>query len=126
MSDTRENDLLREADERARRYVRDVGSRRVFPSQDSIAALSRFDETLPPQGGSAEETLALLDDVGGAATVTSNGPHYYGFVIGATHPAAAAGDYDRKDCEPWAAGLDRHVARDDHPLPDRRRPSHGP
>jgi glutamate/tyrosine decarboxylase-like PLP-dependent enzyme len=87
-----EIELLREADERARRYLADVRSRRVFPSQDAIAALDRFDEPLPQQEGSAQETLALLDDVGGPGTVTSNGPHYYGFVIGAAHPAAAAAE----------------------------------
>jgi len=92
MSDEREIDLLRNADRRARRYTESVRDRRVFPSDDAIAALRRFDETLPRQPGSAEETLALLDEAGGPATVTSNGPHYYGFVIGATHPAAAAAE----------------------------------
>ena len=92
MSDDQEIDLLQNADRRARQYVESVRDRRVFPPDDAITALSRFDEALPRQSRPAEETLALLDEVGGPATVTSNGPHYYGFVIGATHPAAAAAE----------------------------------
>jgi len=92
MTDKDEIELLRNADRRARRYTESVRDRRVFPSGDALAALQRFDEPLPQQTGSAEDTLALLDEAGGPATVVSNGPHYYGFVIGATHPAAAAAE----------------------------------
>src|SRR5690606_24429704 len=65
---------------------------RVFPSDEAIAALTAFDEPLPQHGLSAESTLALLDDVGAPATTASNGPRYFGFVIGAALPAAAAAE----------------------------------
>ena len=42
--------------------------------------------------GEAEKTLAMLDEFGSPATVASNGPNYYGFVIGASLPAAAAAE----------------------------------
>ena len=87
-----EIDLLKESDDRARRYVESVAARPVFPSGEAIAALREFDEALPKDGRPAEETLRMLDETGGPATVTSNGPNYYGFVIGATHPAAAAAE----------------------------------
>ena len=84
--------LLKDADDRAATYLRRVAERPVFPPQEAIQALSAFDEAWPDSGHSASKTLELLDRVGSAGTVTSNGPHYYGFVIGATLPAAAAAD----------------------------------
>lgn len=84
--------LLAQADARGRRYTEANGHRPVFPSAEAIAALVAFDEPLPELGMSAEATLALLDDVGSPATTASNGPRYFGFVIGAALPAAAAAE----------------------------------
>jgi|GEM_PF-4696340 len=87
-----ELELLAHADALGRRYTETTVQRRVFPSDDAIAALAAFDEPLPELGAPAEATLALLDDVGSPATTASNGPRYFGFVIGAALPAAAAAD----------------------------------
>jgi glutamate/tyrosine decarboxylase-like PLP-dependent enzyme len=87
-----ELDLLADADARGLRYIEGIANRRVFPSDEAIAALSAFDEPLPMQGAAAEDTLALLDDIGSAATTASNGPRYFGFVIGAALPVAAAAE----------------------------------
>lgn len=85
-----EQQLLAQADERGRRYTEATGQRRVFPSEEAIAALTVFDEPLPESGMPAEATLALLDDKGSPATTASNGPRYFGFVVGAALPVAAA------------------------------------
>jgi hypothetical protein len=85
-----EDQLLQEADRRGRTYVAGAETRRVFPSDQDIAALAGFDEALPDQGRAAAETIALMDDLGSPATVASNGPNYFGFVIGASLPVAAA------------------------------------
>jgi glutamate/tyrosine decarboxylase-like PLP-dependent enzyme len=87
-----EIELLEEADRRARDYVAGANARRVFPSDDAIAGLANFDEAVPERGTSPYETLRLLDEAGSPATVATNGPNYYGFVIGAVLPAAAAAD----------------------------------
>ena len=84
--------LLADADHRGRTYVAGNAGRRVFPDAAAVAALSAFQEPLPVQGRDPADTLRLLDEVGSAATVASNGPRYYGFVVGATLPAAAAAD----------------------------------
>ena len=83
-------DLIADADRRARRYLDGIEARAVFPPPAAIDALAKFEEELPIAGRPAEETLALLDEAGSPATVASNGPRYFGFVIGATLPAAAA------------------------------------
>lgn len=87
-----ERELLAEADARGLRYLDGIDTRRVFPSADAIAALIAFDEPLPQAGLPAAGTLALLDELGSPATTASNGPGYFGFVVGATLPAASAAE----------------------------------
>lgn len=87
-----ELELLEEADRRGRRYIAAVERQRVYPDARELQGLDQFNEVLPELGRSGEETLALLDEVGSPATSVSNGPRYFGFVIGATLPAAAAAE----------------------------------
>ena len=87
-----ERALLADADQRAHAYLASVGVRRVFPGAAALAALAAFDEPLPEDGQPAFEGLRLLDESGSPATVASNDPRYFGFVIGAALPAAAAAE----------------------------------
>ncbi|MFS2158565.1 aspartate aminotransferase family protein [Pseudomonas sp. Pseusp122] len=87
-----EAELVQNADKRALHYLQNVEDRRVFPDASALAALSGFDEALPEVGLPAAETLALLDDLGSPATVVTNGPRYFGFVVGAALPVAAAAE----------------------------------
>ncbi|MDG9923662.1 MULTISPECIES: pyridoxal-dependent decarboxylase [unclassified Pseudomonas] len=88
----KERQLLAEADRRALAYFDGSAQRRVYPDDDAIAALSAFEQPLPESGQDAQRVLQQLDELGSPATVTSNGPRYFGFVIGATLPAAAAAE----------------------------------
>ena len=87
-----ERNLLAEADRRALAYFDGTAERRVYPDDAAIAALAAFDQPLPEHGHAAEQVLRRLDEIGSPATVASNGPRYFGFVIGATLPAAAAAE----------------------------------
>lgn len=87
-----EIELIADADRRATAYLAGTPDRRVYPNADSIAALSGFEETLPDHGRPARETIELLDRLGSPATVASNGPRYFGFVVGASLPAASAAE----------------------------------
>jgi len=87
-----EIETIRAANEQAVEYLQTVGSRRVFPSQDAIDGLSVFDESFPEVSSDPTDTLQFLNDHGTPATVTNNGGRYFGFVIGATLPAAAAAE----------------------------------
>ena len=111
--------LVADADERARRYLEGIEQRRVFPDGAAIEALRRFDEPLPVNGRPDSETIQLLDEVGSPATVASNGPNYFGFVVGASLPAAAAAErlalaWDQVgfsfDTSPAAAKLEKVAA----------------
>ena len=79
-----------EADGWAAAYQAHSTGQPVFPNAFARAALSRFDEPLTETGLGDLATLALLDEVGSPGTVVSNGPNYFGFIIGASLPAAAA------------------------------------
>ncbi|WP_298196557.1 pyridoxal-dependent decarboxylase [Novosphingobium sp.] len=87
-----EIELLADADTRARRFVAASETRRAFPDAAAIAALAAFDEALTDAGCPADETLAMLDDIGSPAAVAGNGPRYFGFVVGASLPVAAAAE----------------------------------
>ncbi|MGU7771905.1 pyridoxal phosphate-dependent decarboxylase family protein [Burkholderia sp. MR1-5-21] len=112
--------LLADADRRAHTYLASTDTRRAFPDADALAGLAAFDEPLPEHGKPAGDVLRLLDDAGSPATVASNGPNYFGFVIGAALPAAAAAErlmlaWDQCassfDNSPVAATLERLAAR---------------
>jgi glutamate/tyrosine decarboxylase-like PLP-dependent enzyme len=112
--------LLADANDRARRYLESAGTRRVFPDAGMLARLEAFDEPLPDEGKPASEGLQLLDEVGSPATAASNGPRYFGFVVGATLPAAAAAErlmlaWDQCassfDNSPISATIERIAAR---------------
>jgi glutamate/tyrosine decarboxylase-like PLP-dependent enzyme len=87
-----EQNLLADADKRAAQYLKSNAERRPFPDADALSRLSAFHEELPIKGKGETETLELLDSVGSPATVASNGPRYFGFVLGASLPIAAAAD----------------------------------
>ncbi|WP_454829287.1 pyridoxal phosphate-dependent decarboxylase family protein [Paraburkholderia xenovorans] len=112
--------LAADADRRAHAYLAGIGKRRVFPDAAALAQLAAFDETFPQHGHAPADVLRLLDESGTPATVASNDPRYYGFVIGAVLPAAAAaerlmGAWDQCastfDNSPVAATLEKIAAR---------------
>ncbi|MFY9783066.1 MAG: pyridoxal-dependent decarboxylase [Acidimicrobiales bacterium] len=85
--------LLKDASERARRYLANLAGRPVVPDQSALGALFSFDESLPESPGDPRATLALLDDVGSPATIASAGGRYFGFVIGGSLPVAIASNW---------------------------------
>jgi glutamate/tyrosine decarboxylase-like PLP-dependent enzyme len=83
-------DLLHDAAERAARYLETLDGRPVFPTPAALAGLRALDEPLPAGPSDPAETLRLLDEVAGPATVASAGGRYFGFVTGGSLPAALA------------------------------------
>ena len=83
-------DLLHDALDRSLTYLGGIADRRVAPDAATVAALAELDFELPRSGLPAPDVLRLLDDVGSPATVATNGPRYFGFVIGGVLPVAHA------------------------------------
>ncbi len=85
--------LLQDAAGRAVRYLDQLRARSVPPADDAVAALSRLEFELPTGGLDPAAVVALLDEVGGPATVSSAGPRYFGFVTGGALPVAQAASW---------------------------------
>jgi glutamate/tyrosine decarboxylase-like PLP-dependent enzyme len=82
--------LVRDAAERAIRYLHAVDRRSVGPSPGAVAALARLREALPQGPSDPFEVLALLDEVGSPATMAMAGGRFFGFVIGGALPVTLA------------------------------------
>ncbi|CAD6511330.1 pyridoxal phosphate-dependent decarboxylase family protein [Paraburkholderia sabiae] len=115
-----EDEILADADRRAHNYLTSIGKRRVFPDPAALNGLNAFDEPLPEHSTSSLDMLRLLDESGSPATAASNDPRYFGFVVGATLPPAAAAErlmlaWDQCassfDNSPVAATIERIAAR---------------
>jgi len=82
--------LLKDAENRAIRYLGDLQTRRVSPSPSSLDGLKQFFTPLQDQPLDALKVLEELDSIGSPATVASAGGRYFGFVVGGSLPAALA------------------------------------
>lgn len=78
------------AHQAAKAYLEGLDQRAVYPSQEAIAALDRFDEAFPWQGTDPTAIVQLLDQLGSPATTAQMGGRYFGFVNGGALPATLA------------------------------------
>ncbi|MBI3666683.1 MAG: aminotransferase class V-fold PLP-dependent enzyme [Acidobacteria bacterium] len=85
--------LLMNTVERATRYMEEVESRRVAPAPEALARLAELKVSLPEHPTEPDHILALLDEIGSPATVTTTGGRYFGFVNGGALPAAVAANW---------------------------------
>jgi glutamate/tyrosine decarboxylase-like PLP-dependent enzyme len=85
--------LLHDTAGRAARYLAGLDGRPVAPAPAALTRLEVLDGPMPEAGADAAAILALLDEVGGPATVASTGPRYFGFVTGGALPAALAANW---------------------------------
>ena len=87
------NALLQDAARRASRYLHDLSSRAVMPTQEAIDRLRVLDAPLPENPQSPHDVLRRLDDLGSPATAAMGGGRFFGFVIGGAVPVATAANW---------------------------------
>jgi len=85
--------LLSDALRRALAYLETRDGRAVYPAEEALRDLSRFQEALPDEPTEAGRTLELLDEVGRPATVSTTGGRYFGFVTGGAYPVSLASNW---------------------------------
>jgi len=83
-------DILNTAATNALNYLDELPQRAVFPDEASLAKLAELDIPLPESPVNAENVISLLNSIGSANTVATNGGRYFGFVFGGTLPASLA------------------------------------
>ncbi len=82
--------LFQQAQEHGIQYMKQAFDRKVYPTEEALANLDKFSETMPENIGNAEEILELLNTYGAPATVSTVGGRYFGFVVGSAVPAGLA------------------------------------
>jgi len=86
-------DLFADVAARAARYISEHGDRRVAPRAEDVTRLEKLGGPVPQNPSDPSQVLALLDEIGSPATVTTTGGRYYGFVNGGSLPAALAANW---------------------------------
>ena len=114
-----EIELLADADVRAGDYVAGARDRRVFPGQKALSGLARFDEALPARACPPGRRWPCSTRPVRPPRSPRTG-RYFGFVIGASQPVAAAAErlaiaWDQCassfDNSPAAATIEKTAAR---------------
>ncbi len=85
--------LLRDAAERAIRFLEALDARPVQPGAAAIEALAVLREPLPAGPSDPADVLALLDRAVSPATMGMAGARFFGFVIGGALPVTVAANW---------------------------------
>ncbi|HWQ52896.1 MAG TPA: aminotransferase class V-fold PLP-dependent enzyme [Bryobacteraceae bacterium] len=86
-------DLLTRVARHAGRYLEELNTRPVAPSQEALDGLAAFDEPFPECPAAPEAVIDLLDRAGSPATAATAGRRFFGFVHGGCLPAALAANW---------------------------------
>ncbi|MCF7568704.1 pyridoxal-dependent decarboxylase [Sabulilitoribacter arenilitoris] len=71
-------------------YLDNIFDRNVYPTDEALANLSKFDEEFPQESTRASSVLYMLNQYGSPATTATLGGRYHGFVIGSALPVGLA------------------------------------
>ena len=86
----KEKHLFEKAQNYANQYIDTAFNRNVFPADEALKQLVRFDETMPLNSSDASKVIDLLHRYGAPATITSIAGRYFGFVTGSSVPVGLA------------------------------------
>lgn len=94
-----QNQMYKEVDEKiifekaqqfAKEYLESVFERNVYPTEQALYNLDKFNESMPQDSTNANDVLDFLNQYGSPATVTTTGARYFGFVSGGAIPVSLA------------------------------------
>lgn len=82
--------LFEEAKKYAYEYIDTIDEKRVFPSNEAIENLDKFNEPIPESPSNASDILKMLHTYGSSAAIPQTGGRYFGFVNGGAIPVSLA------------------------------------
>ena len=88
ISELKDRSLFDGAHELGIEYIKNIDSKPVFPSKESLELLKNFDHDLSPEGLSAQKILKKFQNNGSPNTIAQIGGRYFGFVNGSAIPAS--------------------------------------
>ena len=88
--DVESQDIFKQSQKYALEYLESIFDRNVYPTENAINDLYKFDEDLPKETSKAENVLELLNQYGSPATTATLGGRYFGFVTGSVVPIGLA------------------------------------
>ncbi len=86
----KDKSIFNQVKEYAFEYADNSLDRNVYPTQEAIKGLRKFDEDLPKKSAEPSQVLELLNTYGSPATVAQIGGRYFGMVNGGIIPTALA------------------------------------
>ena len=89
-SEIRSKEIFKQSQQYAFDYLDTIFNRNVYPTEEAIVDLSKFDEIMPEQPTAAEQVLEYLNRYGSPATTATLGGRYFGFVTGSALPIGLA------------------------------------
>lgn len=78
------------AQQYAYNYIDTAYERNVYPTEQALSDLKKFDEPMPQHSSNVGDIIDLLHRYGSPTTVTQTGGRYFGFVNGSSVPAGLA------------------------------------
>jgi len=94
-----QNQMYKEVDEKiifekasqfAKEYLESVFERNVYPTEEALFDLGKFDESMPLDSTNANDVIQFLNEYGSPASVTTTSARYFGFVSGGAIPVSLA------------------------------------
>ncbi len=86
----KDKDIFKQAQQYSFEYLESIFDRNVYPTEEALRNLSKFDEELPLNSTNAKEVMEQLNKYGSPATTATLGGRYFGFVIGSSVPVGLA------------------------------------
>jgi len=83
-------EIFKQAQQYSFEYLENIFDRNVYPTEEALNDLSKFDEELPEQPTPAKLVLEHLNQYGSPATTATLGGRYFGFVCGSALPVGLA------------------------------------
>lgn len=90
LAEMKNKEIFEKAVHEGNKYLSEIFDRNVFPTEEALNELKKFEEPMPKDGIDANAIIEFLATYGAPATVAQVAGRYYGFVNGGVVPVGLA------------------------------------